>query len=88
MLEEAKRVQRLVANLSHELRTPLNAIVGSVALLTSASAPSPEHRGHIERLQRNSRHLLRMIDDVFGAHAGGIGTADAHAWGPTTGGCH
>ena len=65
MLEEAKRIKRMMATLSHELRTPLNAIVGSIALLSTTSAPNDAERAHIERLHRNSRHLLAIVDDVL-----------------------
>jgi PAS domain S-box-containing protein len=64
VLEEAKRVKRMVGNLSHELRNPLNAILGSISLLAPRAA-NDRDRAHIERLQRNSRHLLAMIDDVL-----------------------
>jgi PAS domain S-box-containing protein len=63
LLAEANRIKRMVANLSHELRTPLNAIAGSVALLERQS--NVEDRTHLERLQRNSRHLLAIVDDVL-----------------------
>ncbi len=61
-LAEANRIKQMVANLSHELRTPLNAIVGSVALLQQGAA---RDREHLERLQRSSRHLLAIVDDVL-----------------------
>jgi PAS domain S-box-containing protein len=64
-LEEANRMKRLVASLSHELRTPLNAIMGSIALLERQISAGDQDRAHIERLQRNSRHLLSIIDDVL-----------------------
>ena len=63
--DEAKRLKRLVANLSHELRTPLNAIVGSVALLERQTPTDHPGRPNIERLQRNSHHLMTIIDDVL-----------------------
>src|SRR3954470_16088426 len=62
---EHDRLKRFVANLSHELRTPLNVILGSVSLLSERIAPEHPDRPHIERLQRNSRHLLTMVDDVL-----------------------
>jgi PAS domain S-box-containing protein len=61
-LAEANRIKQMVASLSHELRTPLNAIVGSVALLQQGTAGDREH---LERLQRSSRHLLAIVDDVL-----------------------
>jgi PAS domain S-box-containing protein len=56
---------RIMANFSHELRSPLTAILGSVALLTKRMAADDPDRPHIERLQRSSRHLLAMVDDVL-----------------------
>jgi PAS domain S-box-containing protein len=63
--EEATRLRRVVANLSHELRTPLSAITNSIALLEQQAGLSAEDRSHIDRLQRNSRHLLAIVDDVL-----------------------
>jgi PAS domain S-box-containing protein len=63
--EEATRLRRVVANLSHELRTPLSAITNSIALLEQQPGLSAEDRAHIERLERNSRHLLAIVDDVL-----------------------
>jgi PAS domain S-box-containing protein len=65
LLGEANRIKQLVANLSHELRTPLHAIVGSIALLELQIGENAPARAHIARLQRNSRHLLSVIDDVL-----------------------
>ncbi len=65
MPEEATRVKNVVANLSHELRTPLNAILGSVALLEHQIPSDDRSRAHLDRLQRNSRHLLEIVDDVL-----------------------
>ncbi|HEV3484598.1 MAG TPA: PAS domain-containing sensor histidine kinase, partial [Vicinamibacterales bacterium] len=65
ILEEANRIQRMIANLSHELRTPLNAMLGSVALLAQRMAEADPNRVHLERLQRNGRHLLALVDDVL-----------------------
>jgi PAS domain S-box-containing protein len=64
-LDEAKRIQRLTANLSHELRSPVNTIMGSVALLSADAVGTEKDRKHIERLQRSCRHMMAMIDDVL-----------------------
>ena len=64
-LEEVNRLKRVMASLSHELRTPLNAIVGSIALLERQTGAADRERTNIERLQRNSRHLMAIIDDVL-----------------------
>ncbi len=71
-LDEANRLKGVMTHLSHELRTPLNAIVGSISLLAKGQV-TEEQRPHLERLQRNSRHLLSMVNDalqVFRAEAG------------------
>jgi PAS domain S-box-containing protein len=65
MLEEANRLRRVMATLSHELRTPLSAITNSIALLERQTELGAPERAHVERLQRNSRHLLSIIDDVL-----------------------
>jgi PAS domain S-box-containing protein len=64
-MEQPDDLKRLVANISHELRTPLNAILGSVALLAARVGQDDPDRTLIERLQRNSRHLLAIVDDVL-----------------------
>jgi PAS domain S-box-containing protein len=63
--EHPETPKRLMANLSHELRTPLTAILGSVALLAREMGEDDPNRRHIDRLQRNSRHLLAIVDDVL-----------------------
>jgi signal transduction histidine kinase len=55
----------MAAALSHELRTPLNAIVGSISLLERKFPEGSHDRVHVDRLKRNSRHLVSMLDDVL-----------------------
>ena len=57
--------RRMAVTLSHELRTPLNAIVGSISLLERQLPESSPDRVHVDRLKRNSRHLVAMLDDVM-----------------------
>ena len=56
-----------LAVMSHELRTPLNAISGFVELLIAeVHGPlTPKQRDSLDRVQRNGRHLLSLIDDVL-----------------------
>src|SRR5213082_1141566 len=53
--------------MSHELRTPLNAILGYTELiLDSIYGEMPEKaRSVLDRVQRNGRHLLGLINDVL-----------------------
>jgi signal transduction histidine kinase len=58
---------QFLANMSHELRTPLNAILGYTELiLDSIYGDMPEKaRAVLDRVQRNGRHLLGLINDVL-----------------------
>src|SRR4030081_48397 len=67
-LEEASRHKsQFLSNMSHELRTPLNAILGfSELLLDGIYGELPrKKRSAVERIQRNGRHLLGLINDVL-----------------------
>ncbi len=67
LLEELARANRLksefVATMSHELRTPLHIILGySEMLLTGAYGEvTAEHVDPLQRMEKNARELLEMI---------------------------
>jgi PAS domain S-box-containing protein len=68
LLRELDRMKDdFVALVSHELRTPLTSIRGYVELLTSgqAGALSGRQRRHLDVVERNSRRLLRLVDDLL-----------------------
>ena len=58
---------QFLANMSHELRTPLNAILGYTELiLDNVYGNAPDKMRHVlQRLERNGRHLLGLINDVL-----------------------
>lgn len=67
-LEKASRVKsEFLANMSHELRTPLNSIIGFSDMLYRAKRDplSDRQRIAMEKVLRNSRHLLSLINQVL-----------------------
>ena len=68
-LEEANQARsQFLATMSHELRTPLTSIVGfSEMLLEDAVLVGldQEQQANLERILKNSEHLLNLINDVL-----------------------
>ena len=67
LAEASQHKSQFLANMSHELRTPLNAILGYTELiLDDIYGETPEKmRGVLDRIQRNGKHLLGLINDVL-----------------------
>jgi signal transduction histidine kinase len=66
--EETTNLKSLfLATMSHELRTPLNAIIGYTELQLSGMVGdlSDDQYEYGERVLANSRHLLKLINDVL-----------------------
>lgn len=66
--EEANRAKsEFLAMMSHDLRTPLNAIGGYSELLAlGVRGPVNEAQlADLERIRRNQRHLLTLVNDVL-----------------------
>jgi PAS domain S-box-containing protein len=67
LLETDRLRRQFMATLTHELRTPMNAILGFSDLLLRKW----NHQGCLqeinllERVQRNGRHLLHLIEDML-----------------------
>lgn len=63
--------QENLSYLAHELKTPLNSIIGYSELFLRQEKRQPEIKDtlpgieHIERVLRNSRQLLRLVNDAL-----------------------
>ena len=62
-----KHKSEFLANMSHELRTPLNAILGFTELIIdNIYGDVPDKiKEVLERVEKNGRHLLNLINDVL-----------------------
>ncbi len=65
-LAEAANVAKsqFLANMSHEIRTPMNVITGFADLLVSEDDPN-EQRSHVELIQKASKSLLCLINEIL-----------------------
>ena len=67
LAEASQHKSQFLANMSHELRTPLNAVLGYTELiLDNIYGETPDKmREPLERVGRNAKHLLGLINDVL-----------------------
>ena len=67
LAEASQHKSQFLANMSHELRTPLNAILGYTELvLDNVYGDTPDKmREVLDRIQRNGRHLLDLVNDLL-----------------------
>jgi PAS domain S-box-containing protein len=54
-----------LANMSHEIRTPLSAILGFADMLLQKSPEECAKAGCVQIIQRNSLHLLELINEIL-----------------------
>lgn len=90
-LAEAKRAAEtaaqvkadFLANMSHELRTPLNSVVGYTRLLAESATIEGDDRRYVEIVNRSSRALLSIVNDVLdisAIDAGGLRLDNRPFW--------
>jgi two-component system, chemotaxis family, CheB/CheR fusion protein len=65
--EEVRRRDQFLAMLSHELRNPLGAVVTATAMLKSTESPSGMQARTVDILERQSRQMARLLDDLLEA---------------------
>lgn len=54
-----------LANMSHEIRTPVGAIIGFAEMLNDSERSNSEKQKFSNIIERNSKQLLRLIDDIL-----------------------
>ncbi len=80
LLEATQLKSQFLANMSHELRTPMNAIIGfsQVLLRQRRDALSPSQVDMVERILRNGKNLLDLINDILDLSKIEAGKMEAH----------
>jgi PAS domain S-box-containing protein len=63
--EADRRKDEFLATLSHELRNPLAPIRSAVTLLQHGDADAPLRKRAAEILDRQVRHMVRLVDDLL-----------------------
>ena len=78
--EAANRAKsQFLANMSHELRTPLNAVLGYCQILAGDVSLADSQRRAVDAMDRSSRHLLTLIEDVLDVAKIEAGKLGVHA---------
>ena len=54
-----------LANMSHEIRSPVGAIMGFADLMKAGDLSKADIASFLSVIDRNSHHLLRVIDDIL-----------------------
>ncbi len=62
-----KMKSEFLASMSHELRTPINAIIGFTSLMEDGTYGklTARQKDTLEKVQRNTEHLLNLINDIL-----------------------
>lgn len=60
-----RRKNQFLAMLGHELRNPLSGISGAIQVLITLDLPGDDVRSMLQIIERQSRHMARLIDDLL-----------------------
>jgi PAS domain S-box-containing protein len=80
LIEATQLKSQFLANMSHELRTPMNAIIGfSQVLLRQRRDPLTDGQSDmLDRILRNGKNLLDLINDILDLSKIEAGRMEAH----------
>jgi PAS domain S-box-containing protein len=65
LMESDRRKDEFLATLGHELRNPLAPILYAVRVLDKKGPSTPELRWAIDIIERQAKHMTRLIDDLL-----------------------
>ena len=68
----------LITNVSHDIKTPLTSIVNYVDLLKKEDIPSPAAQEYIAVLDRQSKRLKKLTEDLIEASKAATGNLTVH----------
>ncbi len=69
---------QLISNVSHDLKTPLTSIITYVDLLKNEDIDEKTQREYIDILDKKSKRLKVLIDDLFEASKASSGNIEIH----------
>lgn len=75
-LKSEKMKGELITNVSHDLKTPLTSIINYVDLLKDESLPAEKRREYVDILDKKSKRLKVLIEDLFEASKAASGSME------------
>lgn len=61
-----KSKEQFMLSLTHDLKSPLNSIIGFTGFMEDDDDEvSPRHRKYLQNIERASRHILKLINDLL-----------------------
>ena len=77
-LKSERMKTELITNVSHDIKTPLTSIINYVDLLKKAEPGSPETAEYFEVLERQTKRLKKLTEDVVEASKAATGNIAAN----------
>lgn len=77
-LKSERLKTELITNVSHDIKTPLTSIVNYVDLLKKLDVQDVTEQEYIEVLDRQSKRMKKLIEDLLEASKASTGNIDVH----------